>query len=98
MQETTHRQYLLWMEWLGQQWNKPSRTDHYIMAATRAILKSKKPLKKFKLPFEKENEPAALAHLSPAEAIQRATEWAQAKWFALTGFKPSSRNPDDERH
>lgn len=27
----THRQYLAWREWLAEQWNRPSRTDHYLM-------------------------------------------------------------------
>jgi len=27
----THRQFEVWQEWLNQQWNKPSRTDHYLL-------------------------------------------------------------------
>ncbi len=27
----THRQFLTWQEWLAEQWNTPSRTDHYLM-------------------------------------------------------------------
>ena len=29
----THRQFVVWEEWLGEQWDKPNRTDHYIMKA-----------------------------------------------------------------
>ena len=28
----SHREFLLWCEWLRLQWNEPSRTDHYLMA------------------------------------------------------------------
>ena len=27
----THRQFLLWRAWLDEQWNRPSRSDHYLM-------------------------------------------------------------------
>lgn len=32
MEVISHREYLLWMEWLRIQWNSPSRNDHYLMA------------------------------------------------------------------
>ena len=31
----TYRQYLVWLAWLKEDWNRPSRTDHYIMQAAR---------------------------------------------------------------
>lgn len=27
----THRQFAVWLAWLGEEWNHPSRTDHYLM-------------------------------------------------------------------
>lgn len=27
----THREYLMWMAWRQLEWNRPSRTDHYLM-------------------------------------------------------------------
>lgn len=27
----THRQFMAWQEWLEGEWNRPSRTDHYLM-------------------------------------------------------------------
>ncbi len=36
----THRQYVAWQEWLQQQWNEPTRSDHYLMqiaAETRRV-------------------------------------------------------------
>lgn len=32
MEKTTHRQYEAWSEWLDEQWNRPDRSDHYVMA------------------------------------------------------------------
>lgn len=29
----THRQYLGWLSWLEDEWNNPSRADHYAMQA-----------------------------------------------------------------
>jgi len=37
MEKTSHRQYLLWMEWLDQQWNKPTRTDWYLIQLTAEL-------------------------------------------------------------
>lgn len=36
----THRQYLVWQTWLAGEWNKPSRTDHYLMQIAFYILRS----------------------------------------------------------
>jgi len=33
----THRQFLTWIEWLGQEWNKPSRADHYAAQVANEI-------------------------------------------------------------
>lgn len=27
----THRQFVAWQDWLGRQWNEPTRSDHYLM-------------------------------------------------------------------
>lgn len=31
MKKTSHREYLVWMAWLDRQWDRPSRTDNYLM-------------------------------------------------------------------
>jgi len=53
----THRQFRTWQAWLAMEWDRPSRTDWYIMANScevRRVL-SKKPNSiqptQFKLPF-----------------------------------------------
>ncbi len=41
----THRQFLTWQAWDAMEWNRPSRTDHYLMGVeceVRRVL-SKKP-------------------------------------------------------
>lgn len=77
MQKTTHREYLAWMDWLDDQWEKPSRTDNYLMQIAleiRSVL-SKNPrsikLQHFLLKFlGKEPE------LTP----EQATRQAKARW------------------
>lgn len=57
----THRQYLMWQLWLGQQWNEPDRHDHYSMRIAEELGKLRKdqsgtggyyePLSSFKVKF-----------------------------------------------
>lgn len=59
MRETTHRQYQGWLQYLDEEWNTPTRSDHYLMqiaAEVRRVL-AKRPrtirLKDFFLKFTK---------------------------------------------
>jgi hypothetical protein len=36
----THRQYRIWHHWIGEQWNNPSRSDHYLMLIALQVLKT----------------------------------------------------------
>lgn len=47
----TNRQFLAWQLWQREEWNRPSRTDHYLMNLTRAQVDGgdKKPLGEFRL-------------------------------------------------
>lgn len=36
----THRQHLAWLEWDFEQWNRPSRTDHYLMQIGMEVAKA----------------------------------------------------------
>lgn len=47
----THRQFLAWQVWQGEEWNRPDRTDHYLMNLARLQVDSKKNLGEFRLPF-----------------------------------------------
>lgn len=33
----THRQFLTWEAWLRNEWNRPNRTDHYLMQLTAVV-------------------------------------------------------------
>ena len=63
MKVHTNRQYRTYIKWSQNQWNKPSRTDHYIMDATSELMiangHKKVNQKKLILPFtfEREDEP-----------------------------------------
>ena len=51
------REYQLWLEYLDEDWNHPSRTDHYLMAIVGALYhtKSNRRLswKELRIPFRK---------------------------------------------
>lgn len=59
MREHTYREYLDWLEWLDQQWNKPTLTHHYLMQIAQEVRRvlAKKPAKillsHFKIKFER---------------------------------------------
>lgn len=52
----TLRQLEAWTEWLEEQWNEPSRTDHYLMQiaceVANVLRKKRIPQGKFKIPFK----------------------------------------------
>lgn len=47
----SHREFLLWKQWLQNKWNEPSRTDYYLMQLTKAVLGSNAPIDRFKIKF-----------------------------------------------
>lgn len=81
----THRQYLAWNAWLDDQWNKPDRSDNYLMALTaevrRVLHRKPKSVKTehFKLKFVENKraiptDPKAKARMAQASA----NRWIQA--------------------
>lgn len=56
----SHREYLTRLAWLDLQWNKPSRTDHYLMRIVQALVdkKGKRKLSDFVLPFKAKKQAA----------------------------------------
>ena len=62
MTKHTHRQYLAWLAWLDDQWNKPDRRDHYLMQIAcevrRGYVKKASAVKfdQFKIPFKFEKQ------------------------------------------
>ena len=86
-QEHTHREYLTWIAWLDEQWNKPSKTDSYLMQIAMEVdrvlsnnpnsIQMKHKLLKFVEPV--------LSTMSPEQKLVA----SKAKWFAVTGKHPS---------
>ena len=94
MEKHTHREYLMWMEWLDAQWNRPSRTDNYLMliaAEVRRVL-SKKPnsikLSHFLLKFSK-------AGAAPKMTKEQKTAMAKAQWFSWLGLSSKEKHNGD---
>ena len=85
MQRLTNREYQVRLAWEREQWNKPSRSDHYSMLIALEILRAnvKDPssisLDDMKLKFA---EPKRLA--KPTK--EQATAWAKAKWGMAVGL------------
>lgn len=103
----THRQYRLWLAWLDQQWERPDRTDYYLMqiaAEVRKVLaKNRKQIEieHFGIPStfwdrlfkRKPATPPEQQKVSKAQAaISKAT------WFAFLGVKQQDKtNLSDEQ-
>ena len=73
LQKHSHRQYLAWCVWLNSEWNRPNRTDQYLMQIALQVARvlAKHPdkinLSQFKLEFkeansEKPTDPLAAKH------------------------------------
>jgi hypothetical protein len=61
MKRIPYREYLMYMAWREQQWEKPSRTDNYIMSLTNVVQgifgKVEATLENFKLKFVPTTKP-----------------------------------------
>jgi hypothetical protein len=91
----THRQHLTWLAWLEMEWDRPGRSDHYLMSIAcevRRVL-SKKPdrvkLDHFWLKFAAAADGGTSASL-PASREQ-AAQASKARWgmmLAKLGPRP----------
>lgn len=84
----THRQFLAWQAWLDEQWDRPDRTDQYLMqiACEVARANAKHPdrlrLEHFRLRFGAAR-PAG-RKLTPEEAAAA----SKARWMMAAGLNP----------
>jgi len=87
MRKTSHRDYKTWLVWEREQWNDPSRSDHYLMQIAQAIYASKSrssaALDKFKIPFKFIRR--------QAQSNQNMADLAKSRWFGITGFKRNKK-------
>lgn len=95
MEAHTHREYLTWMQYLDNQWNQPSRSDHYLMQLAAEVhrvpyafgkknskVQTKDKQIKFITPTRKPKQPLS------QERIDEITRQAKARWRTRT--QPSS--------
>jgi len=94
MRQTTDRQYRLWIAWLNEQINEPSREDYYLMQVSHSIHQliasqsrnGRAPaLEKFKLKFGRDD-----SQRTPQTA-EEATRRSQAAWGAMLDFVRSGK-------
>lgn len=89
-QEIPNRECQCWWEKFRQDWNKPSRSDHYLMLIAHRIQylfsRSKTPasLEEQKIPFEIKKVQA-----NPKQA----SLWSKAFWFASLGLRIKRDEP-----
>lgn len=103
----THRQFLAWQEWLDEDFNRPSRADHYAMATTVAVkqvlnskpgnITIKQQILKF-APVTDEGAPEAAP--SPPMSVEQAAALSKARWggfMQARGEKPPPRRTQPGR-
>jgi hypothetical protein len=91
----THRQFAAWAAWWADEWNRPSRSDQYLMQVALEVRRAaaKHPgrvkIERFRLRFtgEKASQP---------RTRERAAELARAKWLPVFGLKPEDLPPVGE--
>lgn len=71
MKRTPHRHYLAWMAWYEREWNKPDRSDHYLMQIAQYIARGKE-LPKITFTFDRAKPVAEADKAAIAEAVWRA--------------------------
>lgn len=74
----THRQYLAWQAWFDAEWDRPNRTDNYLMSIACEVRRSqsKRParhkLEHMRLKFRRKHEqtgPPSQAQIDAAKAV-----------------------------
>ncbi len=88
MEGRSHREYLTIIAWLEQQWNEPSRSDHYLMQidarleqlirAVRGGAIGQMDLNEHKIPFSFKSKKSK--KVIAQEAQERRTAVSKARW------------------
>jgi hypothetical protein len=93
-QRMTHREFLIRVAWLELEWNRPSRSDWYLMRIVQCVCslpawvwgksaRSAGSLDDQKIPFVfKQETPEGKEKISPEEQAQRVKE-SKARWGIL---------------
>lgn len=88
---TTHRQYLTEVVWDSEEWNRPDRSDHYLMRIAYEVYSigaalskgTSRSLDHFKLKFK---APTPKKVLTRDEQLQQLA-WQKAVWLGGTGAR-----------
>lgn len=80
MRRIPHRQFEMWMEWLDQQWNKPDRTDHYLMQLATIVngMFNEARDMKIKFTFEAPKSPNDWKRPTPEQIAASEAAWTAA--------------------
>lgn len=87
MRSNTWTELLMWQEWRRRQWNRPSRSDHYLMQIAmqvrRVLAKHPKKIKleHFKVPFKFKR----VATVTPKGNTAYKTEVSKSVWASRFG-------------
>ena len=87
MKRTTGREYLVWNQWLDNQWNEPSRSDKYIMSLSLQVAnvlskKFKGKIEDFKLDFKRDT-----GKPMTKEGKEQAAKLSKATWIGAVRAK-----------
>jgi len=87
MEKHSHREYQMWMRHLEEEWNRPSRTDHYLMQIAAKIeglfRKGSIKISSLLLPFQHKKPEKELTKEQIAKAE---LERSKAAWRARVGL------------
>ena len=96
MQKVTYREYLTWQAWLDDEWNRPSRSDKYLMQITLYLwrvlhlfaknIPTEPTLKELEIKFEKVKPKKEPTKEEIKEKEQRELSWAKAKWAGFLNY------------
>jgi hypothetical protein len=85
MEQHTERELRVWLAWLDMQWNRPSRTDWYLMRVASEVIRARArdpgsvTPEKMKLKFN-------VGEARRSHSVGQASALAKARWFAAAGY------------
>lgn len=92
MERVSHRWYRTWERWSQDEWNRPSRSDNYLMQIAQRVQQvlqkqpSKITLAMQKIPFVFKPVKPAGKELSPEVKRRTITSMAKAAWGRAVGL------------
>lgn len=80
----THRQFLVWSAWLDEQWNRPDRTDHYLMQVAAEVRRGNAGKKARQVKMQ--HFLLEFKQVQKEKRKETAAE-AKARWLNVVGYK-----------